>query len=200
MPLFPHLSAGFVHVPKTGGQTVEAVLGCSYTTDDLYGLDGDIELSHLTAAQMLSRVPRPGFLFGFVRNPWDRLVSSYAYCGGVAAYLPGPCPTFDEYVRAVCEVDTGKLTHTAAAHVVPQAEYLLRDDDTPLVDFVGRFESFEVDLHRVASVLGVAVEIVPRVNASSHDHYASYYTPETSAMAGTRYARDAKVFGYSPPV
>lgn len=196
MPLFRRLNAAFVHVPKTGGQTVERVLGCSYTPADLYGVDGDVELSHLTAAEMAAREPAffaAAFKFAFVRNPWDRVVSEYHYTGGRTAYLPRPAADFGEFVAALEAVRPAELTHVAASHVRPQVVYV----GGPPLDFLGRFETFATDLRRVCARLGVKVgRRLPRVNASVRGPYQAYYTPETAAAVGRVYAADAETFGY----
>lgn len=196
MPLFRELNAAFVHVPKTGGQTVEHVLRCSYTPADLYGVDGDVELSHLTAAEMAAREPAffaSAFKFAFVRNPWDRAVSEYHYTGGRAAYLPVAVLDFGAFVTALETVDTGSLTHAAASHVLPQVAYLAGAG----VDFVGRYERFAADLRHVCAHLGVTPDgRLPRVNASAHGPYQEYYTAATAAAVGRIYAADVDTFGY----
>ena len=59
-----------VHIPKTGGQSMEAVLG--------------LPNQHDTARN----IPRPRF--AFVRHPLDRLVSAWAYAAKKGTLAKGP--------------------------------------------------------------------------------------------------------------
>lgn len=208
MPILHRCRAVQIHVPKTGGQTASRVLGCSYLPKDLYGTDGDWELSHLSmqlVRELYSDVPRDYYSFAFVRDPWDRLVSGYHYrcCEGYCPYLPGAPvpPDFVAFVRAVSAVDVSRLTRTQANHLYPQWDFV-HDQKTGarIVDYVGRYESFEADLRAVCSRLEFCVGDVPRVNATAHDHYSTYYDAETAGMVGRLYARDAEAFNYLPPV
>jgi hypothetical protein len=59
----------FVHVPKTGGTSIESLL-------DLSGA------KHNTARQYRNFFPdvwKRYFSFAFVRNPWDRVLSFYMF-------------------------------------------------------------------------------------------------------------------------
>ena len=59
--------AVFAHVPRTGGQAVRAALGLS------------MHEIHLTLAELRSRRGAASQVFTFVRDPWDRTVSIYAF-------------------------------------------------------------------------------------------------------------------------
>src|SRR5262245_55370335 len=65
----------FVHIPKTGGATIEKVL--DNNVDDLRF---DQRRRHDTLQQILDLEPAltDYWIFAFVRNPWSRLVSWWA--------------------------------------------------------------------------------------------------------------------------
>ena len=67
----------FVHIPKTGGTTIEAVL--------------KIPKNHALAFDRFQELERPTtFTVAVVRNPWDRALSWYRFC--VAGAGPPPHP------------------------------------------------------------------------------------------------------------
>lgn len=142
MPLYRRHNAAFVHVPKTGGQTVEAMLG----PGELYGVAVDVELSHLGAAAVRAHDPTfwaGAFTFAFVRDPWDRVVSEYFYRLGQEYFpylryptaVPVDVPAF---VRAVADVDPAGLAHVTANHVYPQADFVAGPGRRPTVFESGR--------------------------------------------------------------
>jgi hypothetical protein len=205
VPLFHQYKLAFVHIPKCGGQTVERVFGPDDSCD-LFGVDGDVELSNLTAHEIRERVVGRGIddylTFAFVRNPWDRLVSEYFYrlkCGSFPYldYPLSPPSDFDMFVQLVTAVDLRTRTHVAANHLYPQTDFICDRTDRFQVDFVGRFESFERDLRVIASARGVRLGDVPRINATSHGPYRDYYTAATAEAVGKLYARDREVLGYA---
>jgi hypothetical protein len=216
MPLSPRLRCLFVHIPKTGGTSVERALGMfgDWRVEDRERLFGRIAspdlvaagflsryLQHLTLPQMHSLLPpdrREGlFSFSFVRNPWDRMVSIHAHpdpdmvqqAAAQGLELEGlPFATFLERLAGVRHI-----------HLLSQHDFILDSAGRPLVDFIGRFETLAEDFAKVAARLGVSSDM-PHANASTarrHRDYRSCYTPETRDWVACRYSLDIERFGYA---
>ena len=151
----------FVHVPKTGGTSIEhaflADLGLAWDERGavLMGPNrdpalGPPRLGHLTAEEYyrnghISRETFDGyFSFGFVRNPWSRVVSFYKYLG-----------VGGEFKRFVCASLPGTLWKRDHYFVKPQHEFLCDASGKVIVDFVGRFETIAADFAKVAERVGL---------------------------------------------
>ena len=137
------------------------------------------------------------YAFAFVRNPWDRLVSSWAdkvvdtnLFGFDAAALAEFRSSFGAFVRWVASVED---IDRANRHIRPMSALI----DLAAVDFVGRMESFGDDIRAVASRLDIDVAAVAHRNASQRSDYRSYYDDETRGIVADVYARDIDGFGYS---
>ena len=143
----------FVHVPRTGGQSIERSLFPAYdfqhssNFDILYGWEPQLGwLNHLTYRQIVAFEEERGtdlsrfFSFAFVRNPWERLVSEYCWKMGWGK------TSFTRYVEMLHEepelvAKVFKGPQAFLQHALPQADYICDHEDRPLVDFVGRFEN-----------------------------------------------------------
>ena len=212
MPLSTSLKCLFVHIPKTGGTSIEKALGIfgDWRTEDRVKLFGQISsddllakgfgssfLQHLTYSEILQVVDRgtlrEAFSFAFVRNPWDRLVSTFsnpdphmvetARARGIA--LTGV--SFPDFVRNVSD-----FRHV---HLLPQTLFVCDGRGQLQVDFVGRFEHLQQDFASVAGRVGLQVEL-PHANASTHSDYRSYYDTETRRLVTDLYQYDIEFFGY----
>lgn len=206
-----HHRAVFVHVPKTGGQSIEQVFL------SLVGLDwetraplllrpndnprlGPPRLAHLRAVDYVRCHYLPQdlfeayFVFGFVRNPWDRVISLHRYLGfattlSLTDFVMGP-------------LRQGVL----AGHwfLAPQFDFL-SDAGRLVVDFVGRFEHLQADFERVCERLDLPPQPLPWVNASrlargGEGPAMPLWTPEALDLVGRLYASDVEQFGYGPPL
>ena len=190
----------FVHIAKTGGNAVSLALGQSI----------EHPTKHHTAAQL--RVAAGGakwnadFKFGFVRNPWDRLVSWWsmidqlrpAFDAGASlnsfqTMVLRNTRDFTDFVRleaSVVDTDGTKSVQRS------QKEYLSDTSGNLIVDFVGRFERLENDLNAaLADRIGRRLDL-KRVNASKHAHYSTYYSSELAEEVGRRCRQDIEAFGY----
>lgn len=165
----------FVHVPKTGGQSVELfflrLLGLDWDSREplllAHNADrarGPERLAHLYAREYLELgyldVERfeKYFKFAFVRNPWSRLVSEYRYRSYGQRY------SFSEFVRdGLPEPDDYTDAHR---HIVPQVSYLYDESGKQLVDFVGRFERLQADFDKICERIGFEESVLPRRNVS----------------------------------
>ena len=217
MPVSHAYRCLFVHIPKTGGTSIEHALGLYWRRrrEDRDALFGPIEsadiqrrgfasayLQHLTMAEIRALYhpewPFGGyFTFAFVRNPWDRMVSSFSKKDGHlvrtarARGLELEGVSFPEYVRLTAEVPDH-------AHMLPQYRFVTDDTGAVDVDFVGRFESLAEDFDKVRLRLGIESRLPHEKRSARRDglDYRRYYTEETQRVVAARYAGDIELFGY----
>lgn len=191
----------FVHVPKTGGKTIEKVL------DE--GLD-DIRFDkerHRRLDEILATEPLLAdyWTFGFVRNPWARMLSWWSMIN-VAARRGAPydvqkfrdyavwaavkdyCLDFDQFVqRGFDEVERLRT---------PQVAFLTAGDRR--ADFIGRTETIVDDVATVRRRLGLpGNDPVPHRNrGKATGHYREYYSSLTREAVAAAYKDDIDEFGY----
>lgn len=218
----------FVHVPKTAGQSIEAVFLAQrprllrrrrtlLLRRNRNPERGPPRLAHLTAAEYLDlgyldrRTFDNCFVFAFVRNPWDRLVSEYRFRQPphpfrewVLHHFPGP------------EDDDYRSGDDRYRHVRPQTDFITDADGHLLTDYVGRFENLEADFAKVRTRIALAGEGLPHVNrsagpaagngaggaagapsaAEASARYRDCYDADTLAFVADYYRRDIELFGY----
>jgi hypothetical protein len=198
----------FVHIPKTGGQSVENVFiglqGLTWETREPLLLRankdpalGPAQLAHLRAKEYVAcgHIDQETFdgyfKFAFVRNPWERIVSGYHY---YARRGEKAGATFPQYVRRVCT-----RGYKTRAHDRPQVDFLLDDAGRMLVDFVGRFENFAADFAKVCERLQLGEQQLPHVNkgGGSRKPYQEYYDDRTRKLVEDTFAADIERFGYT---
>jgi hypothetical protein len=214
--LLERYRAVYVDIAKVASSSLKATFAA------LLGL----ELSTVDGNPHLLEYPRPGkvestggslfpglYAFGFVRSPWDRLVSCWRDKvvgevvdftrfaeSGVAHCLARFDATFwagmpfDAFVRAVADIsDVDADEHFRSQHCS-----LTNDHGDVAVDFVGRYETLHADFLQVARTIGLpAGTTLPRLQSNPRVvDYTSFYTPETRELVATRFARDIELFGY----
>ena len=226
----------FVHVPKTGGTSIEdafvSELGLSFEERGQLliganpGNQGPRRISHFTAVELLEsghitrKLFESYFKFGFVRDPWDRAVSTYKYLriGG-------------EFKRFACDILPNSLSKSAyfGYFVRPQHAFLYDRNGECLVDFVGRFERLEQDFEIVSDRLELDATLPhknqhrsPHIPVKSRLRQAAfgiaalnlshvmgafgtkeirkrprdYFDAESAAFVGEFYKDDVNTFGY----
>ena len=175
----------FIHIPKTGGRSVEAALGCLY--------------EHKTARHKRREVGEVlwdnKFTFAFIRNPWDRSVSHYFYLRQTGQdHLEEQDISFENWVRLVFGEQDPRY-RSKPLHFAPQTEWVSDERGNLMVDFIGYFERFEEDFQEVCRHIGVQKKL-PHKNKSSRGDYRAYYTDETAQIISDYFASDIERFGY----
>ena len=196
----------FIHVQKTGGRSVNKVLWNHF--DDLTRLGR----RHATLAEGLGESSEFAncFVFGFVRNPWDRLVSWYSMIAAAhenkvhARHLANNAfwqavrtdfSSFDDFIRRGVG-DPAFRPKRYRRLRMPQADFFNDLEGNWRADFVGRTENLDRDLAEVMARFEIRLDQVPRVNTSAHAHYADYYTDDLRQIVGNVYAADVERFEY----
>lgn len=199
----------FLHVDKAAGSSIQLALQPFAlprassrlrrrlvwlgSLNRLGGLHRALEFpEHVTAQTVKTCLPKEVysrlFKFAFVRNPWDRLVSRYAYLLRNEAHprhsFVKAMKGFEEYLA--WEIARGKMH---------QHTYVCDARGGWIVDFVGYYERLHEDFARVCGCLKISGEL-PRANTSKHRAYQSYYTPATRDLVAKNFARDIELFRY----
>jgi len=184
----------FVHIPKAAGISIG------------HGIFGRHTGNHLTLAEYKLAFARTDFdacfKFTFVRNPFDRLVSAYAFLANGGRndadrrwrdeHL-APFADFEDFVRGWVTEDN---VHTAL-HFKPQHAFLTAPDRPGIaVDFVGRFENLDEDYALVRERVGGDPITITNPTAGRRADYRTYYTDETRERVARAYRADLDLLGY----
>ena len=176
---------------------------------------GTEKLAHLSASEYvncgyLSEAQFSAmFKFGFVRNPWSRILSEYRY-RNYFYHL-----SFRDFVLNKMPKPGWSDNYR---HVMPQYDMLYDESGNLLVDFVGRFENLQQDFDKVCKALSISSSSLPHRNKSnkkSRDLKRSlrnflymngenhkrrvrdFYDEESRNAVASYYKKDIEKFGYS---
>jgi hypothetical protein len=202
MPVSDMYHAIFLHNPKTGGSTIQLLLEIPQPLINLaYIQPGStgmlVSIHHLTYRLIQQVVPpvkfQTYFKFTYVRNPWDRVVSTYHYDRR-------GFKRFDDFVDFIDWLyqnyddttifDFPKFEPYLCFHLLRQ--HLFTGPDV----MVYRFENFATDTADLLGRLGINTDI-PKINTSEHRHYSHYYTDRTRDIIARVYADDIRQFNYT---
>jgi hypothetical protein len=154
--------------------------------DHLAGADGDYHRRdlHLDAQQW-----RDYFKFGFVRNPFDRYVST-------CFFLNRDDPAFARNARALMKDRLSRPRFQQRVLVRPQYLQLCNANGDLAVDFIGRYEGLQQSYDQICDRIGIPSTNLGSRNASSHAAYGDYYDDELRDKVARFYADDLRVFDY----
>ena len=199
----------FVHVPKTGGTSMRAVLS-RYRHDphrlwtnrllNAMGIPinyylGSYQHYCFRTHDPLSRAAQVYppelmerlFKFAVVRNPWDLLVSYW----GFIRSTPG-----HKRHRRVARLDFAEFLSFAIAKGIGRQKPLLVDRTGQVqLDYIGRFENLSQDFLEISQRLQIGGRL-PHANRGGRRDYRAHYTPRTRQLVHQAYAEDIDAFEY----
>jgi hypothetical protein len=210
MPISHALRCIYVHVPKCAGTSLSIALNRAGTDFQLIGRASaeqrealkHVWLQHLPAHTLIKHLPagvwRSYFKFGFVRNPWDWLVSLYHqyhrekpdHTRISSSGKPPQGETvqrFQHWAQLVCR---------APSQTRGASYYLTDASGAVAMDFVGRYERLADDYAFICRQLNVAPEL-PHANASERAAYREYYSDDLRVLVARTYQDDIENFGYT---
>ena len=202
----------FVEVPKTGSSSIRAIIGDPpYPHLNICQIKSKMKdnWTHYGGIQnkILERLYLwlPGkkrneigekqfnsyFKFGFVRNPWDRVVSLYNRKEGLQLRDE---MTFDAFVKWI------KYSSSTCVYPLPhvnQLDWFVDPHGNLLVDFIGKFENIDNDWGTIAGKLGLTQELPHKnKNPKKRKHYTEYYSETTKKDIQDKFRTDIEYFKY----
>ena len=160
-----------LHPPRTGGTSI---------------VDG-WSIANEIGEYAQHRAPTPAdFSYGFVRNPWDRVVSMYHN------FAEAKGASFVEFVREIVGGDKSipfALTPTPQDYYRPCAFWMKG------ATFTGRFENRGAHLEILSRILDRPVPELHR-GGSDRRPYTEYYDDDTRLLVEEEYQVDIALYSY----
>lgn len=200
----------FVHIPKTGGQSVEQMflddLGLTWGARAplLLRPNGDRaagpkRLAHLYADEYvrLGYISQEAFdsyfKFAVVRHPCDRLVSEYLYRFQNKPFWRRP--SVPRFLRQTFETDYSDH----ARHIVPQVRYIMDGQGQVLVDRVIKFENMRDEVERLSERFFGERRVLPHRNKTGAGNAArkAQLRMRMQQEVSRVFKADFEAFGYT---
>lgn len=202
----------FVHIPRTGGFSVDNAIVKHLGEKDFYtnqsinqfgviashsGHDYHLKLRKIN--ELHKNKYKNYYKFTFIRNPYERMVSLYSFFSQGNDHKPqNDFESFKDWVikRNSIINPTLRVETQNRWKGTSQFDYIIDEDNNIGVDFVGRTENFVNDLTSVLEHLEIPIETIPHENRSQHLHYSLYYDEETKEKVKKDYIKDLEMFNY----
>lgn len=184
----------FVAVPKTATTTIHNYFGIADSRHPYLQ-----EKYHYPLSKILEENPEFSsyYKFGFSRNPWDRMVSSWIeftterdHLDTWSAQLPNDFVDFEDFI-----LNFSKTKWSEEIHFHPSHYYLSG------CDFVGKYENLNKDFNKVLEHLSyqlIDTDKLPKMRSTQRDSYQRYYTNKNMIdSVASFFEDDIKHYGYS---
>ncbi len=175
----------FIHNPKTGGTSITQALG-GQTIENKKYLPKRVTIEDGQNLPLF-RVARTGrFAFGFVRNPWARMVSMYYWAVEM------------RFVKTSFKVWLTMMNHHMRSDPVTAPPLQRRSQLWWLhgCDFIGRFESLQDDFAYVLKQIDQEPRLLPHINRCGYGDWRSKYDDTTYEFVKKHFAQDISCFSY----
>ena len=158
------------------------------------------------------------YVFSFVRNPYDRLVSAWKWGqlkfekeGDLPFYNKERAVSFEEYVLLTTDLDyrkdhQGLWSEYDEYHTLPQFEFFPqlngghyftdKINANFTCDFIGRFENLNQDFNKVCSNIGIKELELPHAYNSKTFKQAFDWNNQLKDRVYNYYKKDFELFGY----
>jgi len=183
----------FIHIPKSGGSYISDILSKNYGFKNYYlqrpdhklfkDFDSSVKthenkfigtLLYYKTSPHLNKIMNMNphkwktyFIFTFVRNPYDRIVSGWNYIN--KHNIP-----FENFIKLKDQMSSWNYWHV----FMPQFQHIIDLNNTININFIGKLENIEEDLKIVLNKIGFEkiLHQPSKKNSKSHKDFKEYYT------------------------
>jgi hypothetical protein len=195
----------FVHIPKTGGTTIQKI--CQKSTNIKfkkinYIVVDKVYNGHLPTRPLAYKYPRNEHeYFSIVRNPWDWYVSWFSYLDQKNRFdtdfrreikqIEEGFPTFLKFIST----NRNNLVFENGFKKYAQFVNWCSFDDK-IIDNIFRLEDLKENPFLIKDKIGLDVAFNKQYNTSSHAPYYEYYDNKTIDIVFDMHKEDIETFNF----
>jgi hypothetical protein len=189
MVIIHDLKTIFIHVQRTGGSSVTKLFHRFYQYRmNIVSQHGN----YLSEDARFIHKYSDYFIFGFVRNPWDRMLSWYSLIHQEDAL------TFDEErvrFEHFLKEFSAKIKNDNTFHW-NQIDYFPNQQEVDNPVQICRFENYQTEVKSVFKKLGMSIDTIPSMNGTQKKEYQQFYTDKSKQIIQENCKKDIEYFQY----
>lgn len=216
MTIYKKRKVLFLHIPRTGGTTIEHNLG-NRNNNQLFGFyKNKWAKQHLTLEQLVKfnflkeNEIDDYFKFSFVRNPWDKLASSYRFkyhqlCNSYEDFLLRVKKIVQEFEETNDFITNKNTWNIQKNDRLNKSEVQLRPQyhfthykGEKISDFIGKFENYTTDIHKLGKKINLNFNLEKQWNKSGKKWINSnfYKNSKNVDLIYDIYEKDIEIFDF----
>lgn len=183
--ILPEHNLGFVHIPKTAGQSIT-----KWAVDNL-------NVSFLEHQHGFSEQIKCGSYFAVVRNPYDRIISWYEFTKSNKRFWKingvDSVPPLKQFIERTYDMDIRLTENYFAPYKIGtnQVDWIKKDGRIVL-----RYENLNDDFKIIQDMCNCHINL-QHINCSNRSYYRDYYDSETKKLVKKIYEKDFDTFKYT---
>lgn len=187
----------FIHIPKTGGTSIEMKLKLRGKNNG-YGVVNNIARQHYRWHQYIQHLGIQRFnkyyKFAICRHPYSRFLSEYYWCEipGVGYRHGQNFSNFLDYVEKIVKSEQFQLTKYHD-HFIPQWRFVFDDRGRSKINKVFRFESF----NEIDNFLEEKYGVIGNEHQKKNNNKKYVLSLSDRKRIYTMYRRDFELFEYA---
>jgi len=188
MPINEKSKLVFIHIPKTGGTSIEEMFDIHKMISKKCVVPSP---QHITGAMVLEKIGSKlwskCYKFTIVRNPYTRILSEYNWTGGALYGMD-----FGSFIQKVRRIVREKRCYSKFKfdHFLPQHKFI----EGVELDYIGKFEDYDSVVRQLEKQTGTTVK---KVHTQSGKKKKTHLTKGEKDIVYDIYEKDFKIFGYA---
>ena len=179
----------FIHVHRTGGSSLinllKSQLGNHFEILSQHG-------NARTSEAYLLEKHKDYYIFGFTRNPWDRILSWYSLIHkNDQKSLALEKKRFERFI----ELDYASDFTTQQFHY-NTLDYFSNKKGALKVDEIFRYENFENEIGKLMGKLNLSKTEISKINNTTPKIFQDFYTQNSKDLIAEKCRKDIEYFNY----
>lgn len=164
----------YIHIPKTGGSTMEYILFERDLSSEHCAIDHYKKYYHY-------------FIFSIVRNPYTRIISVYNY------YIQGgnQSRTDKKLINKNISLYNFLIKYNKIGHLRTQFSFLKNSDN---INYIAKFENYGDEIKKICEILKIGINEIPNKRVTKYNNII--ITPEFINLVNKMYRDDFVNYDY----